>query len=315
MNRLPVWLDCDAGVDDAIALMALHGLPELELLGVSAVSGNAPLADTYRNVHRMNGLMGTNDPVFRGAEKPLLREAHAAAAFHGRDGLGDVPLPEPPHEDRPEKAWDALYNCAREHPGELNLIATGPLTNAAVALAKYPELRTLLRQILLMGGSASAGNVTPAAEFNIWADPEAAKLVFDAGIPLVMCGLDVTLRAMLLPEDWDELAASGRPAGIFTKQCLKPAWAASQNWGLPGVAMHDACPVFYLAHPELFRAKKAGVRVETRAALTLGKTVTDLYSDRKFEEQNALVVLDVNRDEMIRLLKDCILGQHRTIRG
>ena len=98
----------------------------------------------------MNGLMGTSYPVFRGAEKPLLREAHAAAAFHGRDGLGDVPLPEPPHENRPEKAWDALYNCAREHPGELNLIATGPLTNAAVALAKYPELRTLLRQILFM---------------------------------------------------------------------------------------------------------------------------------------------------------------------
>jgi hypothetical protein len=219
MNRYPVWLDCDAGVDDAIALIALHTLEELELQGISAVCGNAALSDTYRNVHRINGLLGAHYPVYRGADRPLFRELHVSEAFHGRDGLGDVDLPVPPHEDSETAAWDALYACAKAHPGELQLVATGPLTNLAIAFAKYRELPGLLGRILLMGGSASAGNITPAAEFNIYDDPEAASVVFQAGVPLVMCGLDVTLKALLRPADWDEggfvfPCRGGEPPGV-----------------------------------------------------------------------------------------------------
>ena len=306
MNRYPVWLDCDAGVDDAIALIALHTLEELDLQGISAVCGNAALSDTYRNVHRINGLLGAHYPVYRGADRPLFRELHVSEAFHGRDGLGDVDLPVPPHEDSETAAWDALYACAKAHPGELQLVATGPLTNLAIAFAKYRELPGLLGRILLMGGSASAGNITPAAEFNIYDDPEAASVVFQAGVPLVMCGLDVTLKALLRPADWDELAAEGTRAGVFVRECLKPAWKFLQGMGFDGVPMHDACPVLYLAHPELFRGETAGVHVETRGELTLGKTVTDLYSDKQFEDKNALVVLDVDRDRFIAILKDCV---------
>ena len=307
MNRYPVWLDCDVGVDDAIAIMAAHALKEIDLLAISTVSGNAPLEHTFSNAHRMNGLMKTRYPVYKGASRPLIAEAQYAAAFHGENGLGDVKLPMPEDAelfDTP--AWDALYACARQHPGTLRLIAIGPLTNIAIALTKYPDLKTLLHTILIMGGAAVGGNVTPAAEFNIHADPEAAQIVFKSGVPLVMCGLDVTLQAVLRPEDWDELAATGTAAGRFTKDCLQKAWSFLQPLGFSGVAMHDACPVLYLVHPELFRAETAGVYVETQGSITRGKTVTDLYSDKQFETKNALVVLGVDRDRFISILKDCI---------
>ena len=307
MNKFPVWLDCDVGVDDAIAIMAAHALQEIDLLAISTVSGNAPLSVTFPNAHRLNGLMKTHYPVYKGAGRPLIAEPQYAPAFHGENGLGDVELPMPVGDEMLETpAWDALYDCAKQHPGELRLIAIGPLTNVAIALTKYPALKTLLHTILIMGGAASGGNVTPAAEFNIHADPEAAQIVFKSGIPIVMCGLDVTMQAMLRPEDWDELAAAGTAAGTFTKACLQKAWSFLQPLGLPGVAMHDACPVFYLARPELFRAEEAGVYIETQGSITRGKTVTDLWSDKQFETKNALVVLDVDRDRMIAALKDCI---------
>ena len=206
MNKYPVWLDCDVGVDDAIAIMALHALEETDLLAISTVSGNVPLSSTFSNAHRMNGLMKTHYPVYKGADRPLIVQLQYAYTFHGKNGLGDVELPLPEDAkmlDTP--AWDALYACAKQHPGELRLIAIGPLTNVAIALTKYPELKTLLHTILIMGGAAVGGNVTPAAEFNIYADPDAAQIVFKSGVPVVMCGLDVTMQAMLRPEDWDEL--------------------------------------------------------------------------------------------------------------
>ena len=307
MNKYPVWFDCDTGVDDAIALMALHTLEEIDLIGISAVCGNALLDDTFPNTHRVCGLIGASYPIYRGADKPLYGEPHVSTAFHGQNGLGDVELPIPVSavmHDAP--AWDALHAAALQHPGELRLIATGPLTNIAIALTKYPDLPSLLHTILIMGGSASVGNVTPAAEFNIYIDPHAAQIVFKSGVPIVMCGLDVTLKAVLTPGDWDELAATGSKVGAFTKACLQPAWQMLQAMGFAGVPMHDACPVLYLVHPELFSAEEAGVYVETQGTITQGKTVTDLYSDKQFEKKNAKVVLDVDRDRFIEILKACI---------
>ena len=307
MNKYPVWFDCDTGVDDAIALMALHTLEEIDLIGISAVCGNALLDDTFPNTHRVCGLIGASYPIYRGADKPLYGEPHVSTAFHGQNGLGDVELPIPVSavmHDAP--AWDALHAAALQYPGELRLIATGPLTNIAIALTKYPDLPSLLHTILIMGGSASVGNVTPAAEFNIYIDPHAAQIVFKSGVPIVMCGLDVTLKAVLTPGDWDELAATGSKAGVFTKACLQPAWQMLQAMGFAGVPMHDACPVLYLVHPELFSAEEAGVYVETQGTITQGKTVTDLYSDKQFEKKNAKVVLDVDRNRFIEILKACI---------
>ena len=157
-----------------------------------------------------------------------------------------------------------------------------------------------------MGGAAVGGNVTPAAEFNIYDDPDAAQIVFKSGVPLVMCGLDVTMQAELHPADWDEMAGYGNRCGSLVRELFACAWSAVQTVGLTGVAQHDSCPVLYLAHPELFEGKMAGVFVETQAELTLGKTVTDLQSDKKFEQKNALVLLKLDREAFMQLLKDCI---------
>ena len=278
-KQIPVWIDCDTGTDDSVAIMLAHALPELSVIGLSAVAGNSPLYNTFPNTRRVVHLLGADYPVYPGAERPLMREPHVA---------------------------DALYATAKRMPGELRLVATGPLTNVAIALTKYPELKQLLHSIALMGGAAVGGNVTPAAEFNIYDDPDAAQIVFKSGVPLVMCGLDVTMQAELRPADWDEMAAYGNRCGKLVRELFACAWSAVQTVGLTGVAQHDSCPIMYLAHPELFEGQMAGVFVETQAEITLGKTVTDLQSDKKFGKKNALVLLKLDREAFMQILKDCI---------
>lgn len=307
MNRIPIWIDCDTGVDDAVALLAANQLPELEINGISSVAGNAILDNTYQNTCRVVHLMGRQYPVFRGARAPLNRPLRTAAYFHGEDGLGGVKLPLPSWAaQQTQPAWDAIYAAACRNPGQLRLVAVGPLTNVALALMTYPDLPELLHSIVIMGGAAVGGNVTPSAEFNIYVDPEAAQLVFQSGVPLVMCGLDVTLQAYLTQEDLEEIAAIGTPVGTFVYDCLQRPWALCRQRGLPGVSMHDSVPVFYVARPELFQARPAGVYVETRGKITLGKTVTDLDTDKKFPQQNAMVVLQADRPSFISQLKDCL---------
>ena len=251
-KQIPVWIDCDTGTDDSVAIMLAHALPELSVVALSAVAGNSPLYNTFPNTRRIVHLLGADYPVYPGAERPLVREPHVAGKFHGENGLGDVELPLPDCAPETTPAWDALYQAAKRMPGELRLVATGPLTNVAIALTKYPELKTLLHSIALMGGAAVGGNVTPAAEFNIYDDPDAAQIVFKSGVPLVMCGLDVTMQAELRPADWDEMAGYSNRCGSLVRELFACAWSAVQTVGLTGVAQHDSCPVLYLAHPDLF---------------------------------------------------------------
>ena len=309
MNRIPVWMDCDTGTDDAVALLLIHASPELELMGISTVCGNTTQDKAYRNTRGVIGLMGATYPVYRGAVKPLLKELKIATAFHGENGLGNVELPDPetlPVQDG--TAWDALYTRAKKNPGKLRLVATGPLTNIATAFTLYPDLPGLLHSVLLMGGSAGAGNVTPAAEFNIYTDPHAADIVFRSGAKLIMFGLDVTLQEMLTESDLDELGASSTKAGAFVRDCLQCALLGVRRYGLSGVSMHDSCPVMYLICPELFDGEMAGVAVETRGTVTCGKTVTDLYSDKQFPFRNAMVMLKVDGKRFISILKSRILS-------
>ena len=303
-KQIPIWIDCDTGTDDTVAIMLAHALPELQIVGLSAVAGNSLLCNTFPNTRRVVHLLGADYPVYPGAERPLVREPHVAGAFHGENGLGNVQLPLPDTAPEQTPAWDALYAAAKRMPGELRLVATGPLTNVAIALTKYPDLHGLLHSIALMGGAAVGGNVTPAAEFNIYDDPDAAQIVFKSGVPLVMCGLDVTMQAELRPADWDEMAGYGNRCGGLVKELFACAWKTIQTVGLTGVAQHDSCPVMYLAHPELFEGRMAGVFVETQGAVTLGKTVTDLQSDKKFGVQNALVLLHLDREKFMQILKD-----------
>lgn len=218
-KQIPVWIDCDTGTDDSVAIMLAHALPELSVIGLSAVAGNSPLYNTFPNTRRVVHLLGADYPVYPGAERPLMREPHVAGKFHGENGLGDVELPLPDTAPESTFAWDALYATAKRMPGELRLVATGPLTNVAIALTKYPELKQLLHSIALMGGAAVGGNVTPAAEFNIYDDPDAAQIVFKSGVPLVMCGLDVTMQAELRPADWMRWPPMATAAASWCENC------------------------------------------------------------------------------------------------
>ena len=307
MKKIPVWIDCDTGVDDSIALILAHAREEIEICGISCVAGNTTEENAYENTRRICALVQGSYPVYHGAKKPLLKEHEPATAFHGANGLGDVLLPLP--EDLPERseaAWDALYACAKRTP-HLRLVATAPLTNLAIAFTKYPELPTLLDSVLIMGGSAGPGNVTLAAEFNIYTDPQAADIVLRSGAKIFLFGLDVTMQAYLTREDLSELAGTGKKAGIYVHDCLQRALESHELRGEDGVAMHDSCPVMYLVHPEYFEGEEAGVAVETRGTITLGKTVTDLYSDRQFPFRNAMVFLKVDRESFVQTLKEAIL--------
>ncbi len=301
-------MDVDTGTDDAVALMLLHALPETTIVGLSAVSGNSPVENTWRNTRCINTILKTSYPVYRGAEKPILRETFHALGVHGDNGLGNVDVPLPADEKiYEEAAWDALRRAAEEHEGSLRLVATGPLTNLAIAFSKYPELPSMLHSILIMGGATREGNVTSAAEFNIYADPDAAEIVLKCGAPIVLFPLDVTETVCMTPEDMEELLSAGNEAGKFVYDVVQYPWINfHKKWGNPGVQMHDSCPVMYLAHPELFDGEEAGVVVETKGTVTLGKTVTDLYSDKQFEFKNALVILEADTKAFMEKLKDMI---------
>lgn len=308
MNRIPVWFDTDMGVDDAAALLVLNRLEKVEVVGISAVAGNVELFHTYDNVRKVCRLIGSAVPVYKGADKPLFKELQIAAYVHGADGLGGAVLPPSEAPEQPLAAWDALYQAARAAEGRLEIVAVGPLTNLAIAFGKYPQLKDLVKRILIMGGAAQGGNVTPSAEFNIYVDPHAAQMVFKSGVPVVMCGLDVTEKAYLTRAEVEETGGRDTPVCRFFRDSTRELVKYHEDWGNPGLVLHDVCPVLFLEHPEIFRGQEAGVYVETRGTITTGKTVTDLWSDKEFPEKNAFVVLDVDRPAFVRLVRDAILA-------
>lgn len=306
MSKVPVWFDCDTGVDDAAAIILANYLEEIDLLGISTLSGNVTVDKTTINTIKVCDLMGKKYPVYPGATKPWIKPYESASLFHGEDGLGGAVLPDPSYEPEKELAWDALYRVAKEQNGELQVVAVGPMTNIATALSKYPELTKLIKRILIMGGAAVGGNCTPCAEFNIYTDPHAAQAVFRSGIQVVMCGLDVTLKAFFTEAEVEEVGAHNTPVTKFFRDSTQRALHACMGFGLPGISMHDSCPLLYIAYPEIFKAQEAGVYVETQSELTLGKTVTDLFSDHKFEKKNAVVVLDIDREAMLKIMKEAL---------
>jgi inosine-uridine nucleoside N-ribohydrolase len=302
MRKLPMLLDCDTGVDDAIAILLSRYLTTLELVAVTSVAGNVEIEKTTRNALSVLELAGMEDiPVYRGAAKPMMCEPVTAYYVHGQNGLGGLAVPKPKREAERLPAWDAIYETAKRYAGELTIVAIGPLTNLGLALAKYKELPKLIKRIVLMGGAAVGGNVTPSAEFNIYVDPEAADMVFTCGADIAMCGLDMTVPAYLTPEELDELGAFGSPQAKFARDVVQGVLAFSRGYRLPGMCMHDPATLLYADDDSCFKAKRAGVRVETKGSLTRGKTVTDLYSDKQMEK-NASIVTQIDREAFKRRL-------------
>ncbi|MCF5911467.1 pyrimidine-specific ribonucleoside hydrolase RihA [Aeromonas veronii] len=301
---LPVILDCDPGHDDAIALILALASPELKVLAVTTSAGNQTPDKTLNNALRILTLLGRDDiPVAAGAPKPLARELIIADNVHGESGLDGPKLPDPAFAPQAMTGIELMARCLRESPEPVTLVPTGPLTNVALLLAAHPELKSKIARIVLMGGAAGAGNWTPAAEFNIYVDPEAADMVFKSGIPITMCGLDVTHEAQVMDEDIERVRAITNPVAQCVAGLLDffMIYHRDPKWGFAGAPLHDPCTIAWLLAPELFHGVECRVDIETRGEHTVGMTVVDRYG-LTGKPANALVLLGLDRPGFIDLL-------------
>ncbi|MGS3184928.1 pyrimidine-specific ribonucleoside hydrolase RihA [Aeromonas taiwanensis] len=301
---LPVILDCDPGHDDAIALILALASPELQVLAVTTSAGNQTPDKTLNNALRILTLLGRRDiPVAAGAPKPLARELIIADNVHGESGLDGPKLPDPAFAPQAMTALELMVKCLRESPEPVTLVPTGPLTNIALLLAAHPELKPRIARIVLMGGAAGPGNWTPAAEFNIYVDPEAADMVFKSGIPITMCGLDVTHEAQVMDEDIARVRAIANPVARCVAELLDffMIYHRDPKWGFAGAPLHDPCTIAWLLAPALFHGVECRVDIETQGAHTSGMTVVDRYG-LTGKPANALVLLGLDRAGFIDLL-------------
>lgn len=301
---LPVILDCDPGHDDAIALILALASPELKVLAVTTSAGNQTPDKTLNNALRILTLLGRGDiPVAAGAPKPLARELIIADNVHGESGLDGPKLPDPAFAPQAMTGIELMAKCLRESPEPVTLVPTGPLTNIALLLAAHPELKGKIARIVLMGGAAGAGNWTPAAEFNIYVDPEAADMVFKSGIPITMCGLDVTHEAQVMDEDIERVRAITNPVAQCVAGLLDffMIYHRDPKWGFAGAPLHDPCTIAWLLNPALFHGVECRVDIETRGEHTVGMTVVDRYG-LTGKPANALVLLGLDRAGFIDLL-------------
>jgi purine nucleosidase/pyrimidine-specific ribonucleoside hydrolase len=290
-----ILLDCDPGHDDAIALLLALASPEVELVGVTTVAGNQTLDKTTANALRVLELAGAEIPVAAGADRPLVRELRVAANVHGETGLDGPDLPPPRTEPVPEHAVDFLA----ERVAGRTLVATGPLTNFALLLARYPEARP--ERLVLMGGAIAEGNVTPAAEFNIWVDPEAAARVFEAGLDVTMVGLDVTHKALMTRAHAEELRKAGRVGQVVAELFDFFSVFHHEVYGFDGSPIHDAVAVAHVLNPDLLDLERLHVAVDCESTLCRGRTVVDLWR-RTGEEPNADVAVGIDADPFLSLL-------------
>jgi pyrimidine-specific ribonucleoside hydrolase len=278
-SRIPLILDCDPGHDDALAIIVALARPELELLAVTTVAGNAGLAATTRNALRVLTLVGRTDiPVAAGAAGPLMRPVHVASNVHGASGLEGADLPDPAFEARSEGAIELMRGILETASAPVTIAAVGPLTNIALLIRTHPDLVERIASIRIMGGAITEGNITASAEFNIWQDPEAAKIVFDCGRPISLMTLDVTHQALFTAADVARLDALGTRIGsVFADLLRFFSRFHAERYGWDGAPIHDAVSVAHLALPDLVRTVAYRVDVETTSELTRGRTVVDLH--------------------------------------
>jgi inosine-uridine nucleoside N-ribohydrolase len=302
---IPVLVDCDPGQDDAIALLLALASPELELLGVTTVAGNQTLEKTTINALKVLELAGRTDvPVAAGADRPLVRELVVAADAHGESGLDGPDLPPPRTRPHPQHAVDFLAERVLASARPPTLVPLGPLTNVALLLAQHPEASRRLERIVLMGGAIAEGNMTPSAEFNIWADPEAAFRVFESGLDVTMIGLDVTNRAVLTAEDAHSFRGTG-PIGDAVAGMLDFYGAFYRGaYDHGGCPVHDAVAVAYLIRPNLVETLARPVAVELGSGLCRGRTIVDMRRRIPLPEPNAHVAVDIDVGGFRELLRD-----------
>ena len=280
--RRKIIIDTDPGQDDAVAILLALGSPaEIEVLGIVAVAGNVGLKQNARNALKVVELSGrVETPVYAGCERPMRRVLVTAEYVHGKTGLDGPDLPEPQIKLRDQHGVDFIIETLRREPeGTVTLCALGPLTNLAMAFVKAPDIMPRVQEIILMGGGLfEGGNTTPAAEFNIYVDPEAADVVFHSGIPITMVPLDVTHFMLSTKARVERFRALGNRTGVATAEMLEFFERFDeQKYGWEGGPLHDPCVIAYLLKPELFKGKHVNVAIETQSELTRGMTVIDYW--------------------------------------
>src|SRR5216684_7285721 len=293
-----IILDCDPGHDDAIAILLAAHHPEIDLLAITTVAGNQSVEKTTRNALKVCSLANIRQvPIAMGMDRPLLRPARHAPDIHGESGMDGPHIPESDIELDPRHAVDLLIEMLLNSDGDITLVPTGPLTNIAAAMRREPAIVPKIKAISLMGGSIGLGNTTPVAEFNIWADPEAAAIVFDCGRPITMTPLEVTHQALATNEVLARLRAVDRTVANFAADLLIFFGDTYRNvFGFPDPPVHDPCAVAAVVDPSILRAHTMRVEIETRGEWTSGRTVCDVYGQLG-RQPNARVgyALDVPR--------------------
>ena len=294
-------LDCDTGHDDAIALMVASKHPDIELLGVTVVAGNQTLPKTLKNTLNVADHLGLNVPVYGGMSLPLVREQYVADDVHGETGLDGPALPEPDHELSSLSAPEMMAKVLQESEEKVTIISTGAQTNVAALLLSHPELKEKIEMVSTMGGGLRNGNWTSGAEFNILVDPEAAHIVYHSGVPLQMCGLDVTEKALVYPEDWERIRALNNPVARIVAEWFDFFFIHVKSLGWSGATTHDPCAVMSLLHPEIFDIRDYYVDVELNGKYMRGATIAD-YNGILGKEANCHCVVDLDREKFVDYL-------------
>ena len=275
----PVILDCDPGHDDMAAIILASRSKELKLLGITAVAGNQTVDKTYRNARAVCTLIGRGDiPVFRGCAAPLIRDLVTAPHIHGKSGLDGSTLPEPEGEESELHAVDWMRTTLGGRGEPVTLIATGPLTNVAMLMIQEPGVKEKISNLVIMGGGHTQSNITPAAEFNIYVDPEAADVVFRSGLPITQVTLDVTNTAVFTDRDIDKIQSVGNPVADTVAPLLRYfSDANKRQFGMAGAPLHDPVTVAYTVDSKVIETERYNVEIETKSELTRGRTVIDVH--------------------------------------
>ena len=307
-ERRKIIIDTDPGQDDAAAIMLAFASPEeIDILGLCAVAGNVPLKLTSRNIRIISELCGRTDiPVYEGAEKPLVRKPITAEHVHGSTGLDGPVLDEPTMEAQKQHAVDFIIETLmREPAGTVTLCTLGALTNVALALLKAPEIADRVKELVMMGGGFfEGGNITPAAEFNIYVDPQAADIVFRSGMPVVMMPLDVTHKLLTTKARVSRIRDIGtRPAIAMAEMLEFFERFDIEKYGSDGGPLHDPTVIAYLVKPELFQGRECNVEIEVHSELTMGMTVVDWWNVTE-RPANARVMRNVDADGFFELLTE-----------
>jgi len=276
MKKIPVIIDCDPGIDDAIALLLAFQFPQWDIVGITAVAGNVPVEYTAINAVKICTMAARKIPVYSGAAQPLYRDRKTAEIVHGKNGLGDIEFPAA-YEIESESAFSFLKRASFEYENELEIVTMGPMTNLAQVLMTDPGFSERIKKVTLMGGAVYGGNANPVAEFNIYADPEAARICFQAGFDLTMVGLDVTDKAFLPQHMLDSWLNSQNHTLQCAGKVLNTYKTFYDSIGKDGVAMHDPLAIAVAIQPDLVKIEDLYIDVECRSSISRGNTVADWW--------------------------------------